>query len=251
MEKIQLPVIKYTHQEINKKRNQIRKGLISASENVTGGELNCLANSDLELLFQLYDKIFLGGYFQSSKFQGSIIFTLSTRMRTNAGKLVYLKNIKSQDENREYYELKIGVNLFFQYNHLNREKMVNGIKTKDSLHALQLVFEHELCHLIEVHCFQKSNCRQERFKTIAHNIFGHTESYHQLPTKREVAASRYDLRIGDQVHFTHEGKKHTGIISNINVRATVMVPEKNGSYRDDKGKRYNKWYIPLSLLVKK
>lgn len=228
----------------------MRKAFLSSSQNVTGGELNCLANSDLKLLFQLYDSIFLGSYFQSGRFRGSIAFALSTRMRTNAGKLVYLQNTKLE-EGRECYELKIGINFFFQYYYLNREKIVNGLKTKDPLHALQLVFEHELCHLIEVHCFQKSSCRQERFKTIAHNIFGHTESYHLLPTGREIAAAWYDLKIGDQVYFTHERRKLTGFISNINVRATVMIPDKNGSYQDDKGNRYKKWYVPLNLLNKK
>lgn len=249
MEKSQLPEIRYSPQEINKKRAQVCRELIDRSQNVTGGELQRLANSDLKLLFQLYDSIFLGNYFQN-RFQGEIIFSLSTRMTTNAGKLLFSKNIKNIEATKEKYELKIGINFFFKYYHLNREKKVNGIKTSDSLQALQLVFEHELCHLIELHCFKKSSCRQEHFKTIAHNIFGHTESYHQLPTDREIAAAQYDFRIGDRVYFTYDKMRCTGIIYNINKRATVMVPDKIGIYQDKKGNRYNKWYVPLPFLSK-
>lgn len=40
---------------------------------------------------------------------------------------------------------------------------------------------------------------------------------------------------------------------NINKRATVMVNDNNdnkGSFTDDKGKSYSKYYVPLSLLKK-
>ncbi len=249
MERTLLPEIRYSPQDINQKRAQVRRELIDRSPNVTGGKLQRLANSDLKLLFRLYDSIFLGNYFQN-RFQGEIIFSLSTRMTANAGKLIFSKNIKNVETTKEKYELKIGINFFFKYYHLNREKKVNGIKTADSLQALQLVFEHELCHLIELHCFKKSNCRQERFKTIAQNIFGHTESYHQLPTDREIAAAQYDFRIGDRVCFTYDNIKYTGIIYNINKRATVMVPQEKGIYQDNKGNRYSKWYVPLPSLNK-
>ena len=244
-----MPEIKNSSQKINKKRAAVRSALIDHSKNVTGGELQRLANSDLKLLFQLYDSIFLENYFQNS-FQGKITFALSARMTRNAGKLTYSKNIKIQPAQKEIYELKIGIDFFFKYYQLNREKVVNGIKTADALQALQLVFEHEICHLIEMHCFKESSCRQERFKDIAKNIFGHTGSYHQLPTNREIAAAKYGFCIGDHICFTCDEIKYTGIIHSINKRATVMVPEDNGAYQDKQGNRFNKWYVPLTILKK-
>lgn len=241
--------IYYTPQQIIKKRAEIRQSLIHKSPYISGGEIKRMANSDLEMLFEFYDNVFLKGYFQKH-FPGKLRFTLSTQMTRNAGKTNYLRNLAELRPEQEEYEIRIGIDFFFNYNKLQRNKIVNGINTKDALEALQLVFEHELVHLIELHCCKESSCRKERFKTIARQLFGHTDSYHQLPTEREIAGAKYGFSVGNQVCFSHGGREYTGIIYRINKRATVMVLDADGPYQDEQGKRYSKWYVSLTSLQK-
>jgi predicted SprT family Zn-dependent metalloprotease len=250
VKQISLPSVKNSPQEAARKREEVRRALIAQSKNIDSGVINRMADSDLRLLFELYDAVFLERYF-AMNFAGSITFSLSARMSKSAGKTIYPKNLKSLKPDQEKYELRMGIVLFFKYDQLSRDKKVNGLRTGDSLEAFQLVFEHELCHLIELHFYRESNCKRERFKTIARNLFGHTESYHQLPTSGEIAEEKYNLRVGDRVVFTCETGKVEGVIQRINKRATVMVPDKKGDYRDQQGQRYAKWYVPLPLLKKK
>jgi hypothetical protein len=79
-------------------------------------------------------------------------------------------------------------------------------------------------------------------------LFGHTESYHKLPTHRQIASQKLGLDIGDTVSFIFEGKRLKGILYNINKSAIIMVPDKNGTMMDSKGNRYSKYYVPLTLL---
>lgn len=242
--------LKFTAKQIAAKRAEVRGFLISRSSWITGGNLTRMATSDLKLLFVSYDNHFFSGYFQNS-YRGKLDFSLSTRMTRNAGKISYPKNLHTLSPEEENYELKISTTLFFLYDKLDREKIVNGIETRDALDALQLVYEHELCHLIELHCFQESSCRGERFKSMARNIFGHAESYHRLVTVPEIADSKYGLRVGDPVRFAVEGTGYNGFISRINKRATVMVEDKNGDFTDRKGRRYRKWYVPIPMLERR
>ena len=239
----------YRPAEISARREKVRRALLKGSPHLEGGRIPRIYQSDLETLFYLYDDVFLKGYFLN-RFSGEIRFSLSPRMTKSAGKTICPKNIKELSPEEENYELRISVLLLFDYGSLEGDKMVGGIKTRDSLEALQLVFEHEICHLIELHCFKKSSCRQERFRSLAGNLFGHKESYHQLPHGTEIAAVKFGLAVGDQVNFQLEGEKYSGIISRITRRATVMVPHSRGNFRDEKGKRYHKIYVPLPLLKK-
>lgn len=241
--------IKYESCEIEKKRRAIRKSLISRSPYITSGVISRMAESDLEILFNFYDDTFFKKCFQES-FAGKLRFSLSTRMTRSAGKTSYPRNLADLSPDQHEYEIRVGISFFFNYNQLHRDKTVNGIKTKDALEALQLVFEHEIVHLIELYCCGESSCRKERFKMMAKNIFGHTDSYHHLPTEKEIACTKYGFHAGDPVCFAYEGREYRGFIKQINKRATVMVPDKGGPFQDQKGKRYNKWYIPIPLLKK-
>ncbi len=227
----------------------MRRGLLEKSAHITGGSITNIYRSDLALLFGLYDQIFFQSYFRDH-FAGKLLFSLSPRMTRSAGKIIYPKNLKALTPEEERYELRISVILLFSYESLPRDKVVNGIKTADSLEALQLVFEHELCHLIELHCFKESSCRRPRFQTLAFNIFGHTDSCHQLPVTAEIGREKYGISVGDEVSFLIDGEKYSGVISRITRRATVMVPHKSGDFQDREGKRYCKYYVPLSMLRK-
>ncbi len=240
----------YPPPRISAGREEIRRELLQKSPHLSGGRITRIFQSDLKLLFELYDRIFFREYFRDH-FPGRLLFSLSPRMTRNAGMTIYPRNLNSLPPQEECYDLRISVILIFSYEKLERDKVVNGIKTRDSLEALQLVFEHELCHLIELHCFRESSCRRQRFQSLAFNIFGHTESCHRLPLMPEIATAEYGLSAGDQVSFQAEGKTFEGIICRITRRATVMVPDAGGLYRDRAGKRYRKFYVPLTMLKKR
>lgn len=250
MQKRELCRLRYPGPQINNRRERIRRELLERSPHLSGDAITRIFHKDLEILFDLYDLHFFHGYFRR-QFQGQLLFSLSMRMNRNAGMTIYPPNLQSLTPEEERYELRIAVFLLFSYEKLQREKIVNGIKTRDSLQALQLIFEHELCHIIELHCFKESSCRKERFQTLAFNIFGHTGSCHQLPLMPEIAAAEYGLSVGDEVSFQVDGRTFNGVIFRITRRATVMVPDARGTFQDRIGGRYHKFYVPLSLLKKR
>ena len=67
------------------------------------------------------------------KFKGTLIFSLSTRMTSAAGKTIYSRKIKLLQEEEETYEIRMGIKFFYQYYKVERDKIVSGINTKDSL----------------------------------------------------------------------------------------------------------------------
>lgn len=244
---IDLNTIIYTPSEILWKRAEVSKMLLTNSSNIKGQAIAKISTQDLNLLFDLYDEVFFNNRFKRN-FKGKMIFSLSSRMTRSAGKTLCPKNISKIKPEDLVIEIRIGTDFFFQYDEIDGEKKVCGIPTENALEALQLVFEHELCHGIEFVNYKTSDCSKERFKTLAKNIFGHTESHHKLPTYRQIAGEKYGLKIGNMVTFTHENKKIKGILYNINKMATVMVRDKNGTYADRQGNRYVKYYVPIELL---
>ncbi len=146
---------KNSKKEAAKRRGGITRKITELSPNIKNSTITTISNSDLKLLFELYDRCFFKNVFRDS-FKGKFKFSLSRRMTKSAGKTICPKNI-------------------------------------DKINPEELVIE---------------------------------------------------IRIG--VDFTFEGKKMSGILYNINKRATVMVRDKNGQYSDKKGTRYTKYYVPLS-----
>ncbi|HZJ82617.1 MAG TPA: SprT-like domain-containing protein [Clostridia bacterium] len=232
---------------IENKRRKIAKQFMAGSSNIKEGTIRSISPEDLQLLFQLYDRVFLNNWFRDS-YKGKIKFSFSKRMTRSAGKTICPKNIDRIEPEKLTIEIRIGVDFFFNYGMIQEDKIVCGVLTTNPLQALQLVFEHELCHVIEFIRFKKSNCNGDIFKTMALNMFGHTESNHKLPTYRQIARQKFGLNIGDRVSFTFENMELKGILYNINKRATVMVRDKEGTMVDNKGNRYTKYYIPISML---
>lgn len=232
---------------IEKKRKEISKIIIKDSINIKNNTIKEMSPLDIKILFELYDSIFLNNWFENNC-KGKFKFSLSKRMTKSAGLTLCPKNISTIKPENVVIEIRMGVDFFFQYQLLERNKIVCGIETNSSLEALQIVLEHEICHAIEYICFFKSSCRGDRFKTIANNIFGHTSSYHQLPTNREIVSKKLGINIGDKVSFTSKGKQLNGFIYRINKRATVMVQDKAGLYADKQGNRYTKYYVHLNKL---
>ena len=249
MERDSLVEINFSSVEINERRDNVREKIICSSKNIKNGIITTVLEADLKNIFIYYDAYFLNNYFKDY-FLGNIKFSFSKRMTRSAGLTIVPKNIAYLKQSEETYEIRIGINFFLKYYDTIREKKVNGIVTTDALHALQLVFEHELCHVIEFHVFKNSSCKKQRFKNISKNIFKHGSSYHELPTSSEIVKMQYGLKIGDKVYFTYENRKIEGLISSINKRATIMVMDKAGRYMDSKGNKYSKCYVILEAICK-
>ncbi len=239
--------LKYDDKTTHDKRIAVRNALCEHSQNIKNGDFKVLHEKDLWILFHLYDEIFFEDYFKRS-FEGKLTLTLSRQMTRSAGITRTPKNIAKLPPKEQQFEIKISLDFLFTYYFTSREKFVNGIATKDPLDVLILVFEHELCHVIEFLFFFKSSCRGKRYKEIAFNIFGHTDNHHNMPTMPELSFLKYGFKPTDCVQFTHEGKELTGIISSIKKRAIVMVEDKKGTYYNKSGKRFAKYTVPLSQL---
>ncbi len=243
----ELSSLVYTEKEILKRRKEVNRRLISASAHIEGPGISRVSTLDLELLFDLYDEIFFQQHF-AKNYRGKIRFSLSKRLIKSAGKTIGPHNIAQLEPEDMVLEIRIGTYFFFNYEQIEAEKSVAGILTSNALDALQLVFEHELCHVIELIMFKASNCNQEGFKILARNLFGHTQSTHHLPTPRRIAQEKYGLKIGQRVSFPFQERILEGIVYRITKRATVMVPDKKGDHVDEKGNRYLKYYVPIKYL---
>lgn len=251
IENTKLRFEKPAKRDVYSNRCKVAAALIESSKSIKNTRISAISTEDLYMLYNLYDDIFF-----DKKLKGSgiiVSFSLSRRMTSSAGKTFFKKPTSDGSQSPQndcIYEIRIGVDFFFNYNLTSGKKLVCGIETDNSLDALLLVFEHELCHVLEQAFYGDSNCSKQRFKTLASNLFDHKASHHQLPTHRQIAYECHDLKVGDLVSFSFDGKCHKGIINRINKRATVMVESRDGDYRDKKGKRYNKYYVPLKLLEK-
>lgn len=245
---IPLSDIRYAPQEIESKREKVRELLLQRSQNIKNDTISRISRDDLKILFDLYDEFFLNSYFRDY-YRGKCSFSLSTRMTRAAAKLIYPRDLPAIREEQWRIEIRVGVDFFFGYNQINRDKEVAGILTRDALDAFQIAFEHEICHFIELILYRKTSCRQESFKKIARDIFGHRKSSHDLPTNREIAYREYGLKVGDMVTFVIDGVSKKGFINGINKRATIMVRDPKGRFSDRTGIRYTKYYVPISLLT--
>ncbi|SHH77389.1 hypothetical protein [Clostridium grantii] len=239
--------LKYSINEINDKRDLISGLIKEKSVNIKDKSIKIISSEELTILFNLYDEIFLKNWFKNN-YKGKIKFSLSKRMTKSAGITICPKNIASTSEKNLVLEIKIGIDFFFHYNMITEPKLVCGIETKNSFHALQIVFEHEICHLIEFILFYESSCKKDRFKSMAYNLFKHTSSYHQLPTHKKIAMEQLGVSIGDIVSFSYREKIQEGILYKINKKAIVMVKDKKGSFMDKSGNKYMKYYVPLNKL---
>lgn len=239
--------IKRTPIEMESKREKVIEQLFQKSAVIKSLQMTSISTEDLRLLFELYDLYFFENWFRNH-YAGKIKFSLSRKMTKSAGKTLCPGNISKIKPENLVLEIRIGVDFFLYYGQLGKSNTVCGVRTTSSLEALLLVFEHELCHVIEFLLFGKSSCKGTRFKTIAANMFGHSESYHRLPTNRQIASKVFGLRIGDSVSFKHNERQLTGLLYNVNKRAVVLVPDRSGILTDRQGKRYSKYYVPLKLL---
>lgn len=241
--------VKYDDATIKEKRAAVAKSLFKASANINSEKIDSIGILDLRILYECYDKIFFNNWF-GKNFRGQVLYELSRRMTKSAGMTKCPKNVSQLKPEQIRIVIAISPDFFFNFDYLEGSKSVGGIETHSSLEALQIVFEHELVHVLEFLLFHTSNCSRPRFKATARDLFGHTQSHHQLPTNRRIVSEKFGVNIGDKVQFLFEGRKLNGFVANISKRATVMVASSDGSYRDRNGKRYIKYYVPVGALTK-
>ncbi len=173
----------------------------------------------------------------------------SSRMTRAGGKTTrYTQRNYRTPEASQRFEITLSSSLLFQtFQDENREVNVCGCLCENRLQAMQRIVEHELIHLSEMLVWIDSDCAASRFQSIAGRLFGHTEHRHDLVTQRERAMQLYDIRVGSQVSFLHDGRRLLGIVNRITRRATILVESKQGILYND-GKRYTKYYVPIASL---
>jgi hypothetical protein len=208
-----------------------------------------LSQHDLALLFELYDEEFFKRRLPKLLGERRLKFRVSERMTSCAGKTIHRKIRTSPwGSHRQEFEIAISSMLLCQtFCEVDRSITVSGIVCWDRLEALQRVFEHELVHLLELLVFDSSNCSVPRFRSLASTLFGHRECTHGLITPRERALKCFGIRLGDRVTFHSQGERLVGVVNRITKRATVLVEDERGSRYTD-GKRYARFYVPLSML---
>jgi hypothetical protein len=225
-------------------RNFIKKEFCRKYKINIYNSIDILTIDNISSLIHMYDNYGLNKYLTKAIPKGIKVST-SNRMTSSGGKTIFSKRGKELT-----YEIRISNKVIKRFIEDDRSKNVCGIKASDALDALMLILEHEICHVIEFSKYGNSNCKDQRFKSIAFNLFGHKSSYHEIFKNENTLNKNISESFikGQVIQFIHKDILYEGKIININKRATVMVKDINGAYIDNHGINYSKWYIPLNLL---
>jgi hypothetical protein len=242
--------IKYDLNTIQDKRETIKRLLYERSDCIKSENFSSISDKDLYILFELYDMIFLDGWFKNN-FSGKIKLKLSRQLTRAAGNTRTQKNIGQLKKDEMEFEIKISLNHLDDFDKTERDKYVGGIKVEKKIDSLLLVLEHELCHVIEFITCGRSSCSKKPFKEMVYDIFGQEETTHKLVSHKEIVYEKYGFRQGDCVAFEYKGKRMNGKINSINKNAIVMCPNLFGRYVDKSGTRYSKFSVPINYLSHK
>jgi hypothetical protein len=247
---------RFSPEQIADTNAAIARSVITGSHFVRGHDFTVIAPADLSRMFDLYDHAYFDGFLRQTvneRAGGRLSFRLAPRMTRAGGKTFRTRRpvrhglLKSDETS---YEIAISSRLLFlSFDDASRPATVCGLPCTDRLSALQRIMEHEMLHLAELLVRDRSSCSAERFKSMSRNLFGHAASTHELITPADRAVAKFDLRIGDAVTFTFDGRLLRGMVNRINRRATVLVESPSGT-RYTNGRRYEKFYIPLGMLKK-
>ncbi|HBN74732.1 MAG TPA: SprT-like family protein [Planctomycetaceae bacterium] len=225
---------------------EIHRHLIDSSNYVNAPNFTKIHPSDLELIFDEYDRRFFDGAIRASLGDSSLNFRLSKRMTSSGGST---RQWRDRYTRNQKFEITISAPILFESfdgpNH--RDIIANGIVCHDRVEALQRIMEHEIIHLVEFLAFNESSCSRKRFHSLAKQFFGHTFHKHQLITPAETAKVKHGIMAGKKVRFEFEGEIFHGIVNRITKRATVLVESPEGQKYSD-GRKYVKYYIPPAIL---
>lgn len=227
----------------------ISQYMLTNSCSIGTGNFSKISGADLGLLFHITDEHFFEGSVNrlcEEIADRPLSFRLSSRM-TSAGGMTTMQTSRDRRNPTREFEIAIATTPLFSTFKDEPTAIVSGVVCRNRLQALQRIMEHEMIHLVEMLLWNDSNCAARPFKRIVKRFFGHTESNHQLLTPRDLARKRLGISPGDLVTFSNQGRSLTGHVNRITKRATVLVASPKGSLYDD-GRKYLKFYVPLSRL---
>ncbi|MBP7563287.1 MAG: hypothetical protein KA886_05805 [Candidatus Cloacimonetes bacterium] len=193
-------------------------------------------------LMYLYDSIFFDCYLVKNL---EIAIDLSRRMTRSAG-------ITKFNRRTRHFEIVFSIPLLLHTFKENKGRSfdVNGLPCSSPAQALMRVMEHELVHVLEFVLKGNSSCSKQDFRIIAWRLFGHTQTRHAITNENQAVIKKSEFPVGQKVSFEYEQVEYQGVIHRITKRATVMVPSVRGTYLNEAGKRFAKFYVPLSMLKK-
>lgn len=236
-----------SREKIHAEQARIHTEMLRLSRAIDRPNFDRVGRDDLVRLIHLMDEAFFESRVLPIAKAEGLDFKFSSRMTSAAGKLVTHYPNGHKNAPRKF-ELILSSTLLFQtFEDVSRPVTVTGRKCRDRLEAMQRVAEHEMTHLIEMLIWNTGNCSQPRFQGIANAFFAHTDYQHDLITQRERAAAKFNIRVGDTVHFDSNGTRVVGRVNRITRRATVLVTDPKGEQFSDGG-RYTRWYVPLEQL---
>lgn len=222
-------------------RPVIKKALLKTFRIKEVNSSNVITVKAVEELISLYDYYLLNNYIKHNIPNG-IKVSLSSRMTSAGGKTIFTKR-----SNENNFEIRISLTILQEYINSGYKGKICGISGEDVIDGLMLIMEHELCHVLEFSTYGNSSCKGRRFKGIAWKLFRHGTSTHEITSKKD-SMDINTIIIGQGVTFNYKGILYSGLVTSINKRATVMVKDPKGQYKDKKGNTFNKWYVPLTML---
>ena len=241
-----LEQMRLTVEEREEREREVGARMLRDARFVKNHEVESIAACDLETLFDAYDALFFDGLVRASLGDRRLTFRLSRRMTKSAGTTAQWKQRLPPFES--HFEIAVSLTLLAQTFHDDeRTVRVTGFPCSNRLEVLQRVMEHELIHLVELLLWERTSCSRNRFQSLAHRTFGHTDHQHSLITPRERAATKYGIIPGARVEFVFEGNTYRGVVNRITKRATVLVEDSRGAAYSD-GRHYRKFYIPVQML---
>lgn len=246
--------------EVRRRQQQIHDEVLQLSRTMDGANFRRIHTDDLRRMATLYDREFFDSRLLEMVGRERLQFAISSRMTSNAGKLVthfgdrrgrtMTDAQRYQQGDKRRFELVLSSTLLFQtFSDVDRPITVTGLRCSNRLEAMQRVCEHEIVHLLEMFLWNDSACSRARFQNIAGRYFGHTEHSHDLITQRERAARNFGVCVGARVRFRFEDRVLIGRVNRITRRATVLVEDPRGERFDD-GRRYVRYYVPLEQLTR-
>lgn len=226
-------------EEILKRRALILSALCRMDQGFGTTPVRSIKVSTLAAMLEEYDRLFFHG--ELLRTYGSLKVTLSSRLISAAGKFIY-----SKDRNARLTNAEIRMSSDFLARLEQGPFNLNGLTVSTPQEAFLLVFEHELCHALEVAIYGETG-HSNRFLSLANQFFGHTKTKHKLPT-RKAEAAKDGICVGAMCSFLYQERILKGQITYVGKTATVMVQSSTGEYRDTRGRRYSKYHVPLHCL---